>query len=133
MPEDERWGLGAAEGVDRYFDWQRMRREALEPLRLGRAARYRPYDWVAGGGLVAAEVEVAPADVVIVDGVYSARPEFGDLIDLAVLVDTPAEERLRRLRARGHGNDRWWSRWSAAEDVYFASVRASFDLVVSGA
>jgi uridine kinase len=135
MPDEHRWNLDAAEGADRYFDWQRMRRQALEPLRRGEPARFRPYDWRAGGGLCATAVEVGPAAIVIVEGVYSARPEFGALIDLTVLVDTPADERLRRLRARDHGNDRWWPRWSAAEDHYFTSVRppASFDLVVPGA
>lgn len=135
MPEDERWELDAAEGLERYFDWQRLRREALEPLSRGEPARYRPYSWTAAGGLAAEPVVVPASAVVIVDGVYSARPQFADLLDLRVLVETPAEERLRRLHVRGHGNDRWWSRWSAAEDLYFMTVRppASFDLEVPGA
>ena len=33
MPAERRWTLTAAEGVDQYFDWQRLRREVLEPLR----------------------------------------------------------------------------------------------------
>lgn len=133
LPDDEREALDAAAGVERYFDWQRMRAEALVPLRRGEPAVYRPYDWGAGRGL-AAPVVVPPADVVVVDGVYSARPQFADLLDLTVLVDTPADERLRRLVARGHGNDRWWPRWSAAEDHYFTTIRppASYDLVVPG-
>ena len=51
MPEEQRWRLSAAEGVEQYFDWQRLRREALEPLRAGRPARYRPFDWRTGAGL----------------------------------------------------------------------------------
>jgi uridine kinase len=134
MPEERRWTLTAAEGVDEYFDWQRLRHEVLEPLRAGRAARYRPFDWRAGSGLADQVVEVVPTAVIIVEGVYSARPELHDVIDLSVLVDTPADERRRRLLARGHGNDAWWPRWNAAEDLYYATIRPhpSFDLVVPG-
>lgn len=134
MPEERRRALTAAEGVDLYFDWQRLRREALGPLRAGRAARYRPFDWRAGAGLAEQVVEVAPTPVIVVDGVYSGRPELGDVVDVAVLVETPATERRRRLVARGHGNDAWWPRWDAAENLYFATVRppSSYDLVVPG-
>ena len=134
MPEARRWALTAAEGVDLYFDWQRLRKEAIEPLRAGRVARYRPFDWRAGAGLAEQVVEAVPTPVVVVDGVYSGRPELGDVVDVAVLVETPAAERRRRMAARGHGNDGWWSRWDAAENLYFATVRpaSSYDLVVSG-
>lgn len=134
MPEEQRWRLSAAEGVKQYFDWQRLRREALEPLRAGRPARYRPFDWRTGAGLTTQLVEVAPTRVIVVEGVYSARPELEDVVDLAVLVETPADERVRRLRVRGHGNDVWWPRWNAAEELYYATIRprSSFDLVVPG-
>ena len=46
--------------------------------------------------LAAAEA-VGPADVVIVDGVYSARPELADLVDVRVLLEVPADVRSRRL------------------------------------
>ena len=41
-------GFTAAQGVEEYFDWQRLRPEVLEPLRAGRPARYRPYNWLPG-------------------------------------------------------------------------------------
>lgn len=134
MPHHQRWGLTAVEGVDLYFDWQRLRREALEPLKAGRPAPFRPYSWQPEGGLAVEPVTIAPADVVIAEGVYSARPELADLVDLAVPVETPAEERRRRMVARGHGSDEWWPRWGAAEEYYFDAVRPrdSFDLIVPG-
>jgi uridine kinase len=134
MPEDRRWTLSAAEGFELYFDWQRLRREALEPLKAGRAAIFRPYSWRPEGGLAAERIMVPAADVVVVEGVYAARPEIADVVDVAVLVETPAAERRRRMVARGHGNARWWSRWGAAEAYYFSCVRPrdSFDLVVPG-
>jgi sigma-B regulation protein RsbU (phosphoserine phosphatase) len=134
MPEEQRWKLTAEQGVEQYFDWQRLRRQALEPLRNGESTSYRPFSWRPEGGLATHRVTVAPTPVVVVEGVYAARPELQDLIDLAVFVDTPAELRQRRLIARGHGNDAWWPRWDAAEELYFTTIRPidSFDLVVPG-
>lgn len=73
--------------------------------------------------------------VIALEGVYTGRPQLRDLVDLAVLVETAAEERRRRLTARGHGNDAWWPRWGAAEDHYYTAIcpRDSFDLVNPGA
>lgn len=96
MPEEQRWSLNAAQGVEEYFDWQRLRHEVLEPLCAGRLARYHPFSWRPGGGLDDRIVTVAPTPVIIVEGVYTGRPQLRDLVDLAVLVETPAEERRRR-------------------------------------
>jgi uridine kinase len=135
MPDDQRRALTSVEGVQWYFDWQRLRREALEPLKAGTPAGFRPYSWRPEGGLADEVVTIAPSDVLIVEGVYAARPELADLADVAVLVDTAAPERMRRLVARGHGNEEWWPRWDAAEMYYFTAIRPrdSFDLVVPGA
>lgn len=134
IDDQQRWDLTPAQGVELYFDWQRLRDEALVPLRSGEAARYRPFSWVPGGGLSDHVVTISRSRLVIVEGVYASRPEFADLIDLSVLVQTPEAERHRRMLARAHGNDAWWSRWAAAEDLYFTSIRPpeSFDLVVAG-
>ena len=134
LPDEERRAPTAGGGVDRYFDWQRLRREALLPLQAGRPARYRPFDWRAGAGLAEQVVEVVPTPVIVLDGIYSARPELDDVVDVSVLVETPAAERHRRLVARGHGNDAWWPRWDGAESLYFATIRpaSSYDLVVPG-
>lgn len=49
MTAEQRWRLSAAEGVELYLYWQRLRREVLEPLQAGRpvpavrlAGRCRP-------------------------------------------------------------------------------------------
>ncbi|GIJ26458.1 hypothetical protein Vqi01_16200 [Micromonospora qiuiae] len=54
MPHEQRWALSPEEGLQQYFDWQRLRHEALELLKLGQPARYRPYSWLPAGGLVPA-------------------------------------------------------------------------------
>jgi len=59
---------------------------------------------------------------VLLEGVYSARPELADLVDLRVLVCVPEELRIRQLVAREGGLSAWELQWHEAEDHYFASV-----------
>ncbi len=123
-----------AANSDHCIDWRRLRSEALEPLLLGRVASWHPYDWRPGGGLLPTRQTCQPAEVVILDGAYSTRPELTDLVGLAVLIDAPADERRRRVMARESPMDEtWFARWDAAERHYFTNVRppARFDLVVS--
>lgn len=132
MPEQERLELSPADGIENYFDWRRMRSEALEPLRRGRSATYKPFDWGAGSGL-GEQVTVESRPVVVVEGVYSARPELASVVDVAVFVETPERERNVR-RALRHDPSEWELRWDAAEQLYFRTIRPveSFDLVVPG-
>jgi uridine kinase len=128
------WDALSARGkVDHVIDWRRQRR-VIGQLRTGREARWRPFDWQAFDGRLAAAVAARPSPLVIVEGVYSGRPELADLVDLRVLLDTPADERHRRLEARegpDHVDD-WYHRWTEAEEWYFGTlVRPEvFDLVV---
>jgi uridine kinase len=138
MLDTDRRGLSPIEGIDRYFDWQRLRAEALAPLAQRKTARFQCFDWIGGQGLTG-PVTVEPRDVVVVEGVYSARPEFDDLVHLKVLVEVAdglrehrVDERLRTVSR--HDPQGWDARWSAAERVYFDTIRprSSFDLVVRG-
>jgi len=138
MSDADRRALSPAEGVDRYFDWERLRDEALIPLRERRAASFRCFDWAVGHGL-GEGMTIEPRDLVIVEGVYSARPELEPLIDLRVLVALDEIERGQRLDRRAGGTDRhapsaWDARWDAAERVYFDTIRPEheFDLVIDG-
>ncbi|OIJ68981.1 hypothetical protein WN71_005035 [Streptomyces mangrovisoli] len=136
MDPDERAGLNPEEGYHRYFDWQRLREEVLAPLAAGRDAAYRRYDWPTGALAPGESHAVPAAGVVVVEGVYTARPELADHYDLVVYVDTPREESMRRLRERGddHGPIDWESRWRLAEEHYLALTRPweRADLVVPG-
>jgi para-aminobenzoate synthetase len=115
-----------------YYDWRRLRADALGPLRAGHPAAFKAFDWDRGHGL-GAEVSVRPGPVILVEGVFSAAPELSDLVDRSVFVDTAPPERLRRLR-RLIRPDEWDAGWLAAEQAYFDRVRppASFDLVLPG-
>jgi uridine kinase len=136
MPESRRLLLSPQEGYDQYFDWQRLRDQVLAPLASGQPARYQRYDWPTGQ-LAAGEVHELPASgTVLVEGVYIARPELADYYDLTILVDTPREVCLHRLRERGHdhGPGDWNERWRAAEEHYLAATSPAtrLDLTVKG-
>lgn len=126
--------MSAAQKVAHCIDWRRQR-PVLESLRQSQAASWLPFDWETFDGQLAAESNSCnPADVIILEGAYSARPELADLVDLRVLLDTDAELRLARLRER-EGDDyrgEWEGRWSEAEAHYFGVVMRSgeFDLVL---
>ncbi|MGD0834190.1 MAG: hypothetical protein ABSA40_07170 [Candidatus Dormibacteria bacterium] len=79
-----------AENAQRSFDWRRLRRQALEPLLAGRVASWRPFDWPTRSGLAERRTVREPAPVVILAGIYSARPELADLVALSVCVQAPA-------------------------------------------
>jgi uridine kinase len=119
-------------GLAGYYDWRRLRAEALVALRAGRTARFRRFDWERGSGLDGT-VSVEPREVILVEGVFSAAPELSDLVDRSVFVDTPEPERMRRLRLRV-APDEWDDDWLIAERAYFELTRtpSSFDLVVPG-
>jgi molybdopterin-guanine dinucleotide biosynthesis protein A/uridine kinase len=117
------------------FDWRRLRGEALEPLSRRQPAHFRPYDWRANDGRLARAIDLAAADLVILEGVYSGRPELADLVDLAVYVGLDEQVRWQRLTARAADDPSWQQFWNRGESYYFAVVRTvdEFDLVVESA
>jgi uridine kinase len=129
--------MSPAEKVAHCIDWKRQR-PVLEALSRGEPASWNRYDWEANDGrLVEHPTTVGPSPVVILEGVYSGRPELADLHDLRVLYDAPADLRRERLIQReGEGfRDEWNARWSEAEHWYFTRVmpEKAFDLVIRAA
>jgi uridine kinase len=116
MPDHEREQLDAEQGYHRYFDWERLRDQVMIPLRDNQAARYQIYDWTTGQ--LGAWREIASGTVVIVEGVYSARPELAPYYHFTAYVDTPRGVCIQRMRARGENPEEWIRRWRAAEDYY---------------
>lgn len=135
MDPEERLRLTPAEGYELYYDWERLRDEVLTPLTSGRAATYRRYDWPSGK-LAGESHEVPHAGFVIVEGVYTVRPELEGFYDLSVFVDTPFALCLERMLARGHdhGPGNWLQRWQASDKYYFAKTEpwTRLDLIVKG-
>jgi uridine kinase len=120
--------------VEHCIDWQGQR-AVLTDLSHRRTASWLPYDWEADDGSRSTIPLVCqPAGVVVLEGAYSARPEFGELLSLRVLLDTPDPIRRQRLLEREgeHYRAEWEARWARAEAHYFEGVmpKATFDLVV---
>jgi SAM-dependent methyltransferase len=114
--------------------WPRLEREVIVPLRAGRVARYRRYDWPTRR--LAEWHTVDPAPVVIIEGVSSARAAVADSLALSIWVDAPDDVRLRRgLERDGEAARAQWQQWIAEEDAHFASddTQARTDVVVDGA
>jgi uridine kinase len=124
----------AREDVGGHFDWRRLEREVLSPLRRDEVARYQVYDWAAGE--LGEWREVPPGGGVVVEGVTATRLELASAYDLTIWVDCPRELRLARGLARdGEGARSKWERdWMPAEDAYVAAHRPDerADLVVDG-
>jgi uridine kinase len=120
------------EAYEKYFDWRRLRDEALLPLRSGQRARYRRYDWSTDR--LAEWIEVEPREIILVEGVFSTRPELRALLEVALFIESPRDERIRRTLARPQPNTSWIEQWTATEDWYLAHVAPqwSADLVIEG-
>jgi len=137
---DAEWDAYApAQKAAGVIDWRRLRTDALEPLLAGKVARWHPFDFERQRPdgtypLSPNSVDRQPADVIILDGAYSSRPELSELIDLSVLVNVPIAVRHKRLNAREAADflAGWHQRWDPSEAYYFEHVRppSSFDLIV---
>ena len=119
---------------DNQFGWAgRIRAQLIEPLRRGEPGRYQRYDWVEKR--FAEWHDVAPAPVVVMEGVGAAQRAFADALAMTVWVDTPPDVRLARGLARDGEHMRgFWEQWIAGERAHFAAdrTRSRADFVVSG-
>jgi uridine kinase len=124
--------LTSEEAYENYFDWRRLRDEALMPLREGKRARYQRHDW--GTDRLTEWNEIEPREIVLIEGVFSTRPELRELVDVAIFIETPREERIRRMSARAQPSTSWMDQWMAAEDWYLTHVAPDrhADLVLEG-
>lgn len=123
-PDPDGWGSD--------FDDARLRAEVLEPLVAGEQARYGVYDWEADRVRAGAQTVTGP--IVLVEGIYVLRPCLRPFFGLAVWVDAPRDERLRRGIERDGESERWtWEQdWMPQEDRYMAAAdpRATADLIL---
>ena len=125
----QREAMSDAAVVAAVIDWERLQDQALLPLRAGESATFQPYDWNADDGRLAPPKTIPAANLIIVEGVYAARPELADLVDVAVYLGIDPQTRARRYAERGNDPD-WVRFWERGEAYYFSTVRprASFDL-----
>jgi para-aminobenzoate synthetase len=141
VPESAWPAMPYAERLQTVFEWQRVRADALEPLRRGERGRWHAFDFLQGLGpdgtwaLQKEATEVEPAEIIILEGAYAASPALADLIDLAVLIEVSVDVRHKRLRDREEADflAHWHELWDGFEAYYFDTVRTreSFDLVLA--
>jgi uridine kinase len=132
MDEAERFALGAEDGYERYYNWQRLRSEVLEPFSNDQKASYQLYDWARN--TLDGRKTLEPSNTVIVEGCYAARPELKMYYGLIIIVEASAEDRIRRQQVRDNASRDWLERWEAAESYYFAvhEPQRYAHLIVSG-
>jgi molybdenum cofactor guanylyltransferase len=129
LAPSQREAMPDAAVVDAVIDWERLRDQALLPLRAGESATFQPYDWDTDDDRLAPPKTLPPADLIIVEGIYAARPELAELVDAAVYLGVDPQTRTRRYAERKNYPD-WVRFWERGEAYYFSAVRppASFDL-----
>ena len=129
MDEHERAGLDARGGYLSYYDWQRLEAQFLLPLAQGHSAHTERYNW---GENRLGEWTVVPAEgVIVVEGLYTLRPELRAYYHVKIWVETSFPTRMGR---QGERTDPWeWvERWEAAEVFYVQqhTPQAYADIVV---
>lgn len=94
-------------------------RDVLQPVSVGRTARFRRYDWARDAP--GAWYSVPPSAALVVEGVgCCARPTI-PFIDVPVWIEMAADERRRRAIARdGELFAANWDRWRAQEERLLA-------------
>jgi uridine kinase len=138
---DERAGFSPGEAYARNYDWQRLRDQVLLPARNAASAlRYQRYEW--DNRQIGQWIEISMPEAVIVEGVYTLRPELREFFDLKVFVKASQNTRLDRMRARHQQyteeirslHDAQIERWVAAENYYATGFEPQehADIVISG-
>lgn len=132
LDDGYRASLDAEGGFREYFDWARLQRQVFVPARTGEEITYQRYDW--DRARMGDWVTLPDVSLLIVEGVYSSRPELREWVDQAIWVTTSENERIRRQVERGENEDTWIQRWMAAENYYLDHVHRAdpSDLEVLG-
>lgn len=97
--------------------------ELIGPLLTGRTGGYNSWDWHAGRA--GPRVTVAPAPVLILEGVGALSLGCADRFAVRAWIEAP--EPLRKRRALDRDGSTYaphWDRWAAQEDALFADGRA---------
>jgi uridine kinase len=94
----------------------------LYPLAEGRPGTYRRWDWHTSRW--ADLVEVAPAPLLVLEGVGSGSLVAEPFTTVLVWVEAPHDLRMRRgIERDGEAFAPYWERWAAAEAEHYARHR----------
>jgi uridine kinase len=102
------------------FDWQRLEKEVLTPLKTHGEAKYQRYNW--NTDYLQEWRSIRAFSTIIIEGIYALRPELTEYYDLRLWIECPREERLKRgLERDGERARLQWEDWMKEEDRYIAS------------
>lgn len=122
---------------DLYPGWEGLREATalvaawiVEPLRSGRPARYRRWDWKSSR--YAEWVQLPAADVVVLEGCGSGARPGADALSALVWVEADEAVRYVRGMSRDQGFAPFWDLWAAQERELFVAdgTRQRADLVI---
>jgi len=125
---DRGYRVGVLSLDDLYDGWtglnpaleSRVLEQVLEPLGSGHLARWQAYDWQSRA--FAEWHDLAPGDVLVLEGCGSGARRFAPYTTLLVWVEAAPAVRARRAVARdGEQVLRHWADWAAAEERTFAA------------
>jgi uridine kinase len=120
-------------GPWQWYDFDRLRRDVIDPLLRGEPAHYQRMDWT-DGQLKDWHV-VEPGGVVVIEGVGALEQRLRDAYDHCIWVETPREICFERGLARdGEAALPLWEAWSEKEQRYWAEQRPrdAADEIVDG-
>lgn len=134
-------GSRSSESVwTRHFDYRAMRRELLDPWLRGCGAFRRAWHDVASDEYLDAAPEPVPErGILLVDGVFTQRPELRDAWDLTIFLDVPFEVSIPRMAERDGSSpdvaDPDQQRYIGAQELYFSACepRKIADVIVDNA
>lgn len=109
----------------------RVVRQVLEPLARRQPTRWQSYDWLAGE--FGRWHELAPVDVLVLEGCGAGAWSYASYTTLLVWVEAAADVRLQRaVRRDGDQVLRHWAEWAAAEQRSFTAsgARSRADVAV---
>jgi len=120
-PSQERSRFTSSKPVGWQFDWQRLEREVLSPLKAGGDANYQRYDWKTDR--LAEWRNIRALSPIILEGIYVLRPELSMYYDLRLWIECPRDIRLKRGLERDgeHARSQWEDDWMKEEDRYIVS------------
>ncbi|WNV91650.1 (d)CMP kinase [Umezawaea sp. Da 62-37] len=114
--------------------WPRLVDGVLDPLARGETGRYQRLDWTDGLPKPGRWITIEPTDVLILEGVSSARRSIAPRLSYAFWLDGPTEaERLERAVARdGQQHRQEFVNWQQWERGWFAvdNTRSRADRII---
>ncbi len=134
---NEYWdSLNPGERMNQVIDWKRFTETVLRPLLDNQHVSWHPFDVVACAGPASFTEERDPAQLIILEGQYSNRPEIRHLIDYKVLVRA-ADNFTRRQRLIAREGPEfmadWHPRWDPVEEFYYNEISPGdiFDVIIT--